>query len=81
LNRTTNERKQRYTILKMERENINTFYKAVDEIQSLHRAEVLGNLSDYFEHRITDKNHIIWIKDPGTIIRNNVIEAAHKYLI
>ncbi|WP_090468903.1 hypothetical protein [Mucilaginibacter sp. OK268] len=64
----------------MDQEKINRFYKAIDDIESLHKAEISGSLRNYFQHRIGETDSIIWITNPGTDIRNQVIDAAHKFL-
>ena len=65
----------------MDQERINSFYRKVEDIQALYRSDISGNLSDYFQHRVTEQNYLFWLKDPGTKIRNQVIAAAHEFLI
>ncbi|QEC78752.1 hypothetical protein [Mucilaginibacter ginsenosidivorax] len=64
----------------MNQEKIDRFYKAVSDIESLHKSELASSLTDYFEHRIGETDLIIWKENPGTLVRNQVIAAANDYL-
>lgn len=65
----------------MNQDAIDRFYKEVDDIESLNKADKAGSLRGYFQHRVSgDKSAIIWLNDPGTKIRNAVIIAANKFL-
>jgi hypothetical protein len=57
---------------------VEVFYKKVNEIQSLYKNEIAGNLSDYFVLRDKERGEIIWNQSPPTKIRNLVISVANE---
>lgn len=58
------------------------FYKEVNDLQSLHKNEIAGELSDYFKLNTNGSDFWIdWVKEPDTKIKNAVEIAAYKYLV
>jgi hypothetical protein len=69
----------------IEHEKYVRFFKAVDDIQSMHKAEIAGNLSDYFiaksDFNLPTKEYVLrWGKDPGSKIKNAVQNAVDELL-
>lgn len=62
--------------------NTKRFYKEVEQIQSLYKNEIVGELSDYFRVIIENENFWLdWLKEPVAKVKNAVVDAAYKFIV
>jgi hypothetical protein len=64
----------------MHQENIITFYKQVEDIEALNKKDISGNLKEYFSPITQGNKEIIWIKNIGHTIKDQVEQVAIRYL-